>query len=163
MGEDLCRYYARQHGVQATILRICGYQRPACGGIAADGSIDWGVADPAELAGRHIGVPHFKLYSPDDMAEAVARALAATWDGCEAYLVGCHAPYTAAGRDELAADPLPVIAARHPEAPAFFRDVGLEPKPLPFWYSFEKAQTRLGFRTRHDLGSLIAAWRGSLA
>ena len=163
MGEDLCRYYARHHGLQATILRICGYQRPPSGGVAPDGSIDWSMASPAELAGRHIGVPHFKLYSPDDMAEAVDRALAAPWDGCEAYLIGCDAPYAADDREGLAADPLAAIARHYPEAPAFLAEVGLEPKPVTFWYSFEKARTRLGFRTRHDLASLIDDWRAAQA
>ena len=159
MGEHLCRYYARQHGVEATVLRICGYVRPACGGIAPDGSIDWSVADPAELAGRHVSMPNFKLYSPDDMAEAVHRALTAPWDGCEAYIIGCYAPYTAEDRQVLATDPLPILAHYYPEAPDFFAELGVEVPPFGFWYSMEKAKAGLGFRTRHDLGSLIAAWR----
>jgi nucleoside-diphosphate-sugar epimerase len=163
MGEDLCRYYARQHGLQATVLRICGYVRPPSGGVAPDGTINWAVANPAELAGRHISMPHFKLYSPDDMAEAVDRALAAPWDGCESYIIGCYAPYTARDRQGLATDPLSVIASYYPEAPHFFAAVGIEPQPFTFWYSFEKAREKLGFRTKHDLAGLIADWRAAQA
>ena len=163
MGEDFCRYYSRQHGLQATVLRICGYVRPPSGGIAPDGSIDWSVAKPAEIAGRHISVPNFKLYNPNDMAEAVDLALTTPWDGCEAYIIGCYAPYTAADREGLATDPMSVIARYTPEAPEFFDAIGLEPKPFTFWHSLEKARNKLGFRTTHDLGSLIADWRAAQA
>ena len=142
MGEDLCRYYARLHGVEATVLRICGYYRPSTGCLAPDGAIDWTVHQPAEIAGRHVSMPNFKLYSPDDMAEAVDRALTAPWHGCEAYIIGCYAPYTADDREGLATDPLSVIARYYPGAPDFFVEVGLAPKPFTFWHSFEKAKAQ---------------------
>jgi nucleoside-diphosphate-sugar epimerase len=158
-GEELCRYYARMHGLQTTILRLCGYCRPSTGTIAPDGTIDWSAVKPAEIAGRHVGMPCFKLYSPDDMAEAVDRALTAPWDGCEAYIIGCYAPFRAEDRQGLATEPMEVVARYCPEAPAFFASFGVRVPPISFCYSFEKAKAKLGFRTRHDLGSLIAAWR----
>lgn len=156
MGELMTDYYHRMHGLETIVIRFCGYYHVK--GYGDNGEIDWDNADIPAIVGRYLGGGS-KLMNPADLGEAFGLAVEKPEAAGERFIIGCYTPYTAADAAALRSTPAAVAQKYYPGATEFFEEAGFKPNPVRFFFSHEKARTRLGFRSQHDLGDLMRLYR----
>ena len=101
--------------------------------------------------------------NPADLGLAFGQALEKPAIAGERFIVGVSTPYMASDAAGLKSVPAAVIDRYYPGIPALLEEIGIDIPPVRFFFSHEKARTRLGFRSRHDLGDiaqLYRQWRG---
>ena len=160
LGELMCEWYARMHGLETVIIRFCGYHHVE--GYTTDGTIDWEHADIHGIFMRYLAGGH-KLMNPADLGLAFGQALEKPAIAGERFILGVSTPYMASDAAGLKSVPAAVIDRYYPGIPALLEEIGIDIPPVRFFFSHEKARTRLGFRSRHDLGDiaqLYRQWRG---
>jgi len=156
LGELMTEYYGRQHGLETVIIRFCGFRTVP--GYDAEGTIDWANADVPEILLRYVG-RDTKLTNPVDLGEAFGRAVDNPKAVGRRFVVGSYTPYTAADRDKLDTDPRSVVERYYPGAAALFDELGIEIPSVKFYFSHEKAQDVLGFRSQYDMGDIVRMYR----
>ena len=160
LGELMTEWYGRQRGIETVVLRFCGYNPVA--GYAADGSIDWERADLPALFLRYLGAG-FKLMNPVDLGVAFGLALEQAAAVGERFVIGCTTPYVADDASDLRVTPSRVVDRYYPGAAALFDQLGIVVPAVDYFFSHQKTQERLGFRSQHGLGDLVRLcreWRG---
>ena len=55
--------------------------------------------------------------------------------------------------------PEAVVERYYPGVPALLRELGIDIPPVLYYFSHEKARTRLGFRSQHELGDVARLYR----
>ena len=161
LGELMTEYYARQYGLEAVIIRFCGYH--AARGYDSEGRIDWSEADVPAIFLRYLGAG-FKLMNPVDLGEAFGRAVESPAAPGQRFVVGCYTPYGGAEPGELQSLPRAVVERHYPGVPELLEELGLSVPEVPYYFSHEKTRGQLGFRSQHDLGEvarLYREWRDS--
>lgn len=156
LGELMTEWYGRVYGLETVIIRFCGYHHVR--GYAPDGTIDWDEADVTGLFTRYLDGGH-KLMNPADLGEAFGAALEKPGITGQRYIVGVSTPYVAGDAAGLRSIPADVIERYYPRVPELLEEIGIEISPIQVFYSHEKARTRLGFRSRHDLGDMARLYR----
>jgi nucleoside-diphosphate-sugar epimerase len=156
LGELMTEWYGRRFGLGTVVLRFCGYN--AVRGYREDGSIDWEQADLPAIFRRYLG-DGYKLMNPIDLAEAFGRAIDNPSASGERFVIGCSTPYVAADAAALRSMPEAVVEKYYPGVPALLQELGIEVPPVLYYFSHEKARTRLGFRSQHDLGDAARLYR----
>jgi len=156
LGELMTEWYARQYGLETVILRFCGFYPAA--GYDEEGGIDWDNADAPGLFLRYFGAG-FKLMNPADLGEAFTLATEKPGIAGERFVIGCSTPYAAVDAAGLRSLPLAVAERYYPGVTELFAELGIRPEPVRYYFSHEKARTRLGFRSQHDLGDLMRLYR----
>jgi nucleoside-diphosphate-sugar epimerase len=156
LGELMCEWYARIHGLETVVIRFCGYNHVK--GYAPDGTIDWEQADVPGLFGRYLGGGH-KLMNPADLGQAFGQAVEKPGIAGQRFVVGVSTPYVASDAAGLKSIPAAVIQRYYPGVPALLEEIGIVIPPMPYYFSHEKARTQLGCRSRHDLGDMARLYR----
>lgn len=154
MGEQLCEYFHRLHGLNTISLRLCGYD--PIDGFSSDGDILWDRIDIHSLVGRFVGMgPSFKLTNAWDLAQAFRSAIEARIDRYDVFIIGLGAPFAGEDAEDLRRTPLRVLERYHPGAEKFFKEIGLEVPGISFWYNTEKAKKYLGFSPKFSLQDVM--------
>ena len=156
LGELMTEYYGRQYGLETVVIRFCGFN--AAKGYNADGTIDWANADLPALFLRYLGAG-FKLMNPVDLGNAFGAAVERPAVAGERFVIGCSTPYVTADAAGLRSMPAPIVEKYYPGVPVFLRGLGSEVPPILYYFSHDKARTRLGFRSQHDLGDLVRLYK----
>lgn len=156
LGESMTEWYARQFGLETVVIRFCGFHRVK--GYDADGNIDWASADVPSLFLRYLGAG-FKLMDPVDLGAAFGQAVEGVSVVGQRFIVGVYTPYAATDAAALRSMPAAVIERYYPGVPRFLEELGIEIPSVSFYFNHEKTRTRLGFRSRHDLGDLMRSYR----
>jgi nucleoside-diphosphate-sugar epimerase len=160
MGELMTEWYARRYGLEAVIIRFCGFH--AVKGYDAEGRIDWPNADVKAIFMRYLsGNP--KLMNPVDLGVAFGQAIENPAAVGQRFIVGCYQPYIASDAAGLRSMPSAIVEKYYPCVPKFLEELGFQIPPFPYFYTYEKARARLGFRSQHDLGDIVRLykeWRG---
>jgi UDP-glucose 4-epimerase len=139
LGEEMCEFYARQHGFHIAMLRY-GCFVPA----------DWMVAGLGRLG---------NWLTREDVAQANLLALGAVMNeefACEAFLIQCAKPFTEADWPQLATDPNPVLEKYWPGSVDLLAENGLAPPKIHVHYDITKAHTRLGYEPEHNFEEFLA-------
>ncbi|MCF7853794.1 MAG: NAD(P)-dependent oxidoreductase [Candidatus Pacebacteria bacterium] len=160
LGELMTEYYARMHGLQAVIIRFCGFHPVE--GYTEDGEIDWENADIPGIFGRYLRQGH-KLMNPVDLGDAFGLAAEKPGIDGQRFIVGVSTPYSTVDAAALRSMPAAVIERYYPGVPAILAEAGVDIPPMPYYFNHEKARGVLGFRSRHDLGDiarLYCQWKG---
>jgi len=156
LGELMTEYYRRMHGLETVVLRFCGYK--AVAGYDENGEIDWAAADVPALFLRYLGAG-FKLMNPVDLGEAFRLAIVNPAATGERFIIGCYTPYTSTDAAALRSMPAAIVNKYYPGAVELLHELGIAIPPVQFFFNHEKARTRLGFRSQHDLGDLVRMYR----
>jgi len=156
LGELMTEYYGRELGLETVVIHFCGFRTVT--GYDADGRINWAEADLPTILDRHLGRDS-KLTNPVDLGEAFGRAIEKPEAVGERIVVGSYTPYSSDDRAELKADPRAVVERYYPGAVALFDELGIDIPAIDFYYSHEKAQKVLGFRSQYDLGDFVRLHR----
>lgn len=156
LGELMAEYYARQHGLEAVIIRFCGFK--AVRGYDSEGRIDWAQADVPAIFLRYLGAG-FKLMNPADLGIAFGQALDSPAAPGQRLVVGCYTPYTATDAAGLRSLPAAIVERYYPSVPELLGELGVEIPPVEYYFNHEKARARLGFRSMHDLGDVARLYR----
>ncbi|OGV78614.1 MAG: hypothetical protein A3K18_10605 [Lentisphaerae bacterium RIFOXYA12_64_32] len=156
LGELMVDWYARMHGLQAVIIRFCGYHHVK--GYNTDGTIDWANADIPGLFGRYLNAGH-KLMNPADLGTAFGQALEKPDAAGHRFIVGVSTPYVASDAAGLKSVPGAIVERYYPGVPALLESLGIALPSMPYFFSHEKTRTQLGFRSQHDLGDLARLCR----
>lgn len=142
LGEEMCRFYARQHGRKIAILRY-GCFVPA----------DWKVQGLGRLT---------NWLDREDVAQANELALGAVvaeeFD-CETFLIHCQKPFTDADWPELVENPEAVIERYWPGAVELLANRGLSVPRIHTHYDISKAQTVLGYGPSHNFEEFLSRLR----
>lgn len=133
-GEEMCRYYARRHGIRSVGLRFGMF-----------------VPEPFFRYGVRL------LYGGVDIAD-VARAVLASVDAIlerrlewEAFNVHSLVPFRVEDGAELRRNPLPALDRYYAGAAALLRDRGVESlHPIDSYFPMERMERRLGFRPERN-------------
>jgi len=143
VGEEMCRYYGRRHGIPSIALR-------------------YGMFVPETFFRYGIRL----LYGGVDTADVVGSVLAAiralargrvSWD---AFNVESLVPFRQEDGAGLRSDPLAVIDRYWPGAAQLLRERRVERlEPIHEYYPMESIEQRLGFRPRHDFGQWLEKLR----
>ncbi len=143
VGEEMCRYYGRRHGIPSIALR-------------------YGMFVPETFFRYGIRL----LYGGVDTADVVGSVLAAiralatgrvTWGAFNVESVGPFRQMDGAG---LRSDALAVIDRYWPGAWQLLRERRVERlEPIREYYPMESIEQRLGFRPRHDFGQWLEKLR----
>jgi nucleoside-diphosphate-sugar epimerase len=139
VGEEMCRYYGRRHGIPSIALRY--------GMFVPEPFFRYGIrllyggVDTADVAGSVM---------------AAVRALAEGSDRWEAFNVESPVPFTVDDGAELRRDPLAVVDRYWPGAGALLQDRGVESlQPITEFYPMQAIDRQLGFRPRCDFGTWV--------
>ena len=145
VGEEMCRYYGRRHGIPSIALR-------------------YGMFVPETFFRYGIRL----LYGGVDTADVVGSVLAAiralatgrvTWD---AFNVESVVPFRQVDGAGLRSDALAVIDRYWPGALQLLRERRVERlEPIHEYYPMESIEQRLGFRPRHDFGQWLEKLRSN--
>jgi UDP-glucose 4-epimerase len=143
VGEELCRYHLRAHGIPSVALRFGMF-----------------VPEPFFRYGIRL------LYGGVDVAD-VASAVLASIDrllageiGHEAINVEAPLPFTTDDAATLRADPLAAVDRHFAGAAALLRAHGVqELAPIPEVFAVDRLRTRLGVTPVHDFAAWLAALR----
>jgi len=160
MGELMTEFYQRQHALPTVVLRFCGFSR--CRGYTPDGEIDWDEADIPGLFRRYLG-DGFKLMNPVDLGHAFSLAVENPRAVGDRFVVGVYTPYVAADAAGLRSWTPGIVERYYPGVSKFLEEIGISIPSVPYYFNHEKARTRLGFRSQHDLGDLVRLywqWKG---
>ncbi len=158
-GELMAEWYSRRYPLETVVIRFCGYHGAA--GYDAEGGIDWANADLRALFLRYLGAG-FKLMNPVDLGSAFGAAVENRAAVGQRFIVGCYTPYGPADVAGLRSLPAAIVERYYPGVPRFLEELGIEIPPAAYLFNHEKARTRLGFRSQHDLGDLVRlyqAWK----
>ena len=139
MCEEMCAYYARQHGFKIAMLRY-GCFVPA----------DWKVAGLGRLT---------NWLSREDVAQANELALGAVLNeefACEPFLIQCAKPFTDEDWPQLANDPNPVLEKYWPGSVELLAENGLAAPRIHVRYDIGKAQSKLGYEPEHNFEEFLA-------
>ena len=133
-GEEMCRYYGREHGIPSISLRFGMF-----------------VPEPFFRYGIRL------LYGGvdvRDVAQSVIAALGALAAGrvsWGAFNVESLVPFSSDDGPELRRDPLPVLDRYYPGARTLLRERGVERlKPIEHYYPMRRIEDQLGFRPQHN-------------
>lgn len=142
-GEEMCRYYGRQHGIPSVALR-------------------YGMFVPEPFLREGIRLLYGGV-GARDVARAVVAAMDAvveggvTWDACN---VESLVPFTEEDGPRLRTDPLPVLDRYYPGAAALLRGRGVERlAPITEYYPMQHAAGVLGFRPERNFGEWLEELR----
>jgi UDP-glucose 4-epimerase len=143
LGEEMCRYYGRRHGVPSIALRVGMF-----------------VPEPFFRYGIRL------LYGGVDVADVAASVVAAldalattttTWD---AFNVEAPLPFTDADAADLRADPLPVLERHWPGSAGLLAERGVtQLRPVTERFPTSRIEQRLGFRPASDFGTWLEGLR----
>jgi nucleoside-diphosphate-sugar epimerase len=97
--------------------------------------------------------------NPVDLGEAFRLTLENPAAVGERFVIGCYTPYTATDAAGLRSMPAAIVDRYYPGASALLEELGIQIPPVPYYFSHEKARTRLGFRSQHELGDLVRMYR----
>jgi UDP-glucose 4-epimerase len=142
LGEEMCRYYARQHGFHIALLRY-GCFAPA----------DWQTAGLGRLN---------NWLDREDVVQANELALGAVVAEafkCEAFLIHCAKPFTDDDWPELETDPNAVIERYYPGAVEILAEHGIAIPTVHTRYDISKAVTTLGYDPQHNFEQFLARLR----
>lgn len=156
VGELMTEWYARRFGLETVVIRFCGFH--AVKGYDASGRIDWATADVRAIFLRYLGAG-FKLMNPVDLGAAFGQAIENPQAIGQRFVVGVHTPYVAADAAGLKSTPATVVERYYPGVPRFLEELGIQTPLVPFYFSHQKAQSRLGFRSQHDLSDVVRLYR----
>ncbi|HEX8309101.1 MAG TPA: NAD(P)-dependent oxidoreductase [Allosphingosinicella sp.] len=146
--EKLCRLVHREHGLAVCILRTSRF-------FPEDDDTDRVPSGPNIKANEFLN----RRLTVEDAAEAHVAALAGAPElGFETFIVSAPPPFSPADCEELARDPMAVVARRFPEAPDLYAAAGWTlPARIDRVYVPQAAEARLGFRCRTDFAAILAA------
>lgn len=143
VGEEMCRYHGRRHGIGSIALRYGMF-----------------VPEPFFRYGIRL------LYGGVDTADVVGsvlaaiRALATGQVSWGAFNVESVVPFSVEDGAGLRSDPLQVIDRYWPGASQLLRERGVERlQPIREYYPMESIEQRLGFRPSHDFGQWLQELR----
>lgn len=139
VGEEMCRYYGRRHGIPSIALRYGMF-----------------VPEPFFRYGIRL------LYGgvdTTDVAGSVMAALRVLTEGSvrwAAFNVESPVPFMVEDGADLRRDPLTVVDRYWPGAAELLRDRGVEGlQPITEFYPMQAIDRRLGFRPRCDFGTWL--------
>ena len=156
LGELVADYYGREYGLETVIVRFAGYNYVR--GYTPEGDIDWPAADVESICRRYFGYG-FKLMNPVDLGTAFGNAVDIPGISGERFVVGCHTPFVAGDREALLGDPAAVAERYFPGSRDFLNKLEVELEPVQFYFDSNKAESILGFKSRHDFGDIIRMYR----
>jgi nucleoside-diphosphate-sugar epimerase len=142
VGEDLCRFYSREHGFKVAILRYGCF-------VAAD----WRTAGIGRLN---------NWLDRDDVAQANELALGAVIAeafGCETFLIQSQKPFVDEDWPDLVTDSRPVIDRYYPGATDLLLEHGMNVPHVHHRYDINKAVTWLGYDPQHNFEQFLSAVR----
>ena len=151
--EDLCQLFARNHALAAVVLRTSRFFPEEDDNAAVRATFDGDNAKANEFLYRRVDI--------EDVVEAHLLAAAqARVAGFAKYIISATTPFS---RDDVAELPFhaPQIVRRYlPDYEAEYRKRGWTMiGGIDRVYVNEKARTELGWRPRHDFGTLIGRLR----
>ncbi len=139
LGEEMCRYYGRRHGIPSIALRY--------GMFVPEPFFRYGIrllyggVDTADVAGSVM---------------AAVRALAEGSARWEAFNVESPVPFTVDDGADLRRDALAVVDRYWPGARALLRDRGVDSlSPITEFYPMQAIDRELGFRPHCDFGTWL--------
>jgi len=154
MGEEMCAYYHKMFGLNATAFRFCGYD--PIEGFSDEGDILWDKIDICKLVGRYCGLgSSFKITNAWDLTQAFRMAIENKEFTHGLYLIGVGMPFVSADAESLKKDPLSVYEKYYPSVSEFFKEIGFDMPAVSFWYNGEKAKKQLGFAPRFTLQDIM--------
>jgi nucleoside-diphosphate-sugar epimerase len=154
MGEELCAYYHKMFGLNATAFRFCGYHPVE--GFSDKGDILWDKIDLKALVGRYCGMgPAFKLTNAWDLTQAFRMAIENKDFTHGLYLIGVGIPFTSDEAEALKKTPLAIYEKYYPGVTEFFKEIGFDMPAISFWYNTQKAKEQLGFSPRFTLQDIM--------
>ena len=142
MGEEMCRFYARQHGFHIAILRY-GCFVPA----------DWKVAGLGRLN---------NWLDREDVAQANELALGAVVAeefACETFLIHSAKPFNDLDWPELEINPDPVVERYYPGATELLKAHNLSIPNIHTRYDIDKAVTVLGYDPQYNFDQFLTQLR----
>ncbi len=144
LSEDMCRFYARAHGVGVALLRY-GHFAPA----------DWTTAGIGRLS---------NWLDREDVAQANELALGAVVAEefkCETFLIQSAKPFTDDDWPELEHDPASVVERYYAGATELLTQHGLHVPKIHTRYDNTKAATMLGYEPQHNFEQFLARLRSA--
>jgi UDP-glucose 4-epimerase len=142
LGEEMCRFYARQHGFKIAMLRY-GCFVPA----------DWRMAGLGRLN---------NWLDREDVAQANELALGAVVSeafSCEAFLIHSQKPVVDSDWPELTTDPVAVVERYYPGATELLSAHGMVIPLIHTRYDITKAVTMLGYDPQHNFEQFLSRLR----
>lgn len=142
LGEEMCRFYARQHGIKIAMLRY-GCFIPA----------DWKVAGLGRL---------HNWLDREDVAQANELAIGAVVSeafSCESFLIHCRKPFIDSDWPALETNPEPVIEKYYPGAVELLKKHDLSVPRIHTRYDISKATTMLGYDPEYNFEQFLAQLR----
>lgn len=139
LGEEMCRYYGRRHGIPSIALR-------------------YGMFVPEPFFRYGIRLLYGGVDTADVVGSVVAsvRALAEGGVHWEAFNVESPVPFTQDDGADLRRDPLAVVDRYWPGAGALLQERGVEMlQPISESYPVEAIERRLGFRPSCDFATWL--------
>ena len=138
LGEEMCRFYAREHAMNIAILRY-GCFVPA----------DWKTEGLGRLT---------NWLDREDVAQANQLALAAVMAeafSCEEFLIHCTKPFVDEDWPELEMEPQKVLDRYYPGATELLHEHGLAIPHIHTRYDITKAVTYLGYDPQHNFEQFL--------
>lgn len=138
LGEEMCRFYAREHAMNIAILRY-GCFVPA----------DWKIAGLGRLT---------NWLDREDVAAANHLALAAVVAeafSCEEFLIHSTKPFVDEDWPEIEVEPQKVLDRYYPGATALLHEHGLSIPHIHTRYDITKAVTLLGYDPQHNFEQFL--------
>jgi nucleoside-diphosphate-sugar epimerase len=132
LGEQMCRYYAVNHGLSALCLRP-GYIQPADAPLKRRVSLLCGAVDVRDVARAHV----LAIDAPESMP-------------CESFVITARTPLCQAEAADVLADPVGVLERLVPGTGALVDSGRLALPALQEWYTIEKAGRMLGYEPAHN-------------
>ena len=143
VGEELCRYGLREHGIPSVALR-------------------YGMFVPEPFFRYGIRLLYGGVHE-DDVAGAVVAALDALDRGAIDFVaanVEAPLPFTPADAVDLRRDPLVALERHFPGSVDLLRERGVRSlKPVTEVFPVERLEAALGFRPRHDFATWLEELR----
>jgi nucleoside-diphosphate-sugar epimerase len=157
MGEQLCEYFYKKHGLSAITFRFCGYD--PIEGFSDEGNILWDKIDLHALVGRFCGMgPPFKLTNAWDLTQAFRAAIENRDVKHGIFLIGIGAPFVQEDAEDLKKTPLAVLENYYPGVVEFLEEIDLSVPPITFWYNTQKAKEHLGFSPKFSLQDVMSEY-----
>jgi nucleoside-diphosphate-sugar epimerase len=138
LDEEMCRFYARQHGFRIAMLRY-GCFVPA----------DWKTHGMGRLT---------NWLDREDVAQANTLALdavAAEQFECEAFLIHCHKPFQESDWPQLGENPEPIVEKYFPGALELLKKHDLSVPKIHTLFDISKAQRVLGYEPQYNFEQFL--------
>jgi len=97
--------------------------------------------------------------NPADLGVAFDQAVEHPSVAGQRFVIGAYTPYVAADAAALRSMPEAVVERYYPGVPRILDELGIEIPSVPFYFNHARARARLGFRSQHDLGSLVRSYQ----